>query len=131
MAGQKVQCPACGKLTELVDLEAPIIKIPKHNIPLPFAQPNHPPIAPPLPRTTNEKNSRVSQTANRIIDNVEKVIIGKSATRDSRGHGRVLSEATSCWKMCRGLQKRCLLDRSRRRRRHLQTDSMHADLVAE
>jgi len=77
MAGQKVQCPACGKLTELSDLEAPIIKIPKHNIPLPFAEPNHPPIAPDLPRVTNEKSSRVSQTANRIIDNVEKVIIGK------------------------------------------------------
>jgi MoxR-like ATPase len=77
MAGQKVQCPACGKLTELSDPEAPVIKIPRHNIPLPFAEPNHPPIAPPLPRAGNEKSSRVSQTANRIIDNVEKVIIGK------------------------------------------------------
>jgi len=63
MAGQEVQCPTCGKQTTLVRPGEPIIKIPRKQ-----------PKASVIPE---QRGSIVNLTANKIISNVEKVIVGK------------------------------------------------------
>lgn len=62
MAGQRVECPSCGGPTTLV---------------LPAGTAVHIPTQSGQARVGNEQLMRVSQTAAAIIDNVERVIVGK------------------------------------------------------
>lgn len=69
MNGQEVQCPTCGNQTVLSNPNIPVVRIPNPTPGRPIEQPGKPR---PSPETT-----LVALVANRIIDNVEKVIIGK------------------------------------------------------
>src|SRR6476659_11142766 len=63
LAGQEASCPSCGGKTRLGNPDAPIIRLPK------------------LPRQTpaarEQGTSPVMPVANRIINNMEKVVVGK------------------------------------------------------
>src|SRR5580765_4206076 len=63
MAGQEVACPTCGVQTMLASPETPAIKIPAKK--------------PRFGLSAEPRVSAVNLTANRLIDNVEKVIVGK------------------------------------------------------
>jgi MoxR-like ATPase len=64
MAGQEIACPTCGKLTALPSLAGgPVIQIPAQSLKSPWER--------------EVGTSKVAPLANKIIDNVEKVIIGK------------------------------------------------------
>ena len=63
LAGRQVACPNCGAKTRLDRPIAGAIRIPKFKDP-DVRQPGHSPVAP---------------VANRIVDNIEKVIVGKRA----------------------------------------------------
>lgn len=62
MAGQRVECPSCGGPTTLVLPEGSSIRVPPQGR---------------QARVGNEDLMRVSHTAMNIIDNVERVIVGK------------------------------------------------------
>ena len=63
MAGQETQCPTCGKRTMLSGSGVPVVRIPSP--------------APAATSSRSESTSVVAPLAQRIIENVEKVIIGK------------------------------------------------------
>jgi MoxR-like ATPase len=63
LAGQEVPCPTCKRLTLLATSGRPQVRIPTARA---ASTPNRP-----------EQLSRVASTANAIINNIEKVIIGK------------------------------------------------------
>jgi MoxR-like ATPase len=67
MAGQSVACPTCGKPTLLSAPEIPVIKIPDLKQKPAWARPEP------------ERKSNVAPLAKKILDNVEKVVIGKRA----------------------------------------------------
>lgn len=62
MAGQRVECPSCGGPTTLVLPEGATVRVPPQGR---------------QARVGNEELMRVSHTAMNIIDNVERVIVGK------------------------------------------------------
>ncbi len=61
MAGQETTCPSCGAATRLAEAQGPRIRIPKS----------------PTAWTREAGTSAVSTAARRILENVEKVVIGK------------------------------------------------------
>ncbi len=64
IAGQDISCPTCGKTTALPPLAgAPLIKVPTQSLKSPWER--------------EAATTSVAVVANKIIDNVEKVIIGK------------------------------------------------------
>lgn len=63
MGGQEIACPTCGKQTVLSSPDIPLIRIPSP--------------APTRPTSQSEQASIVAPIAHRIIENVEKVVIGK------------------------------------------------------
>ena len=63
MAGQKVACPTCGSQTVLRSLEPPRIKIPVHRLPTASHR--------------EEGKAGIAPVSRKILDNVEKVVIGK------------------------------------------------------
>ncbi len=63
MAGQEVSCPVCGQVTLLTASEIPVIRIPESRS---KAKP-----------ASGENHSATADLARKIIDNVEKVVVGK------------------------------------------------------
>jgi MoxR-like ATPase len=63
LAGQEISCPNCGSKTLLENLGAPVIRLPK----LPSQR----------PAEREPGSSPVMAVANRIIENMERVIVGK------------------------------------------------------
>ncbi len=63
MAGASVQCPTCGKETRLSSTDGPVVRIPTTS---PLQTPER-----------AESRSGVAAIANQLMENVEKVIIGK------------------------------------------------------
>ncbi len=64
MAGQRIECPSCGSPTTLVLPEGQSVRVPHQG---------------PTARVGNEGLFRVGTTAQRILDNVEQVVVGKRA----------------------------------------------------
>ncbi len=77
LAGQEIQCPACGQKTTLSLSTIPLIRIPRHAPRPAFAAQPDGPTEPPVGQVTEERLPAVARLAKRIIDNVEQVVIGK------------------------------------------------------
>lgn len=78
MAGQQIECPACGKPTSLFETGVPVIRIPDHAPKSPFARRDAAQTpAPLLEEPPAPAASPAAEAARRIIQNVEKVVIGK------------------------------------------------------
>jgi MoxR-like ATPase len=65
MAGQEIACPVCGQLTNLSTDTGPLIRIPKKQ-----TREN---------TAAAETSTEIQRLGNRILDNVEQVIVGKQA----------------------------------------------------
>jgi MoxR-like ATPase len=78
LAGQEITCPNCGAKTVVANPATPVIRIPKKALPTPPSPP--PPIRIPKQPHPSERqpgNSAVTPIINRIIGNIEKVIVDK------------------------------------------------------